>query len=338
MTSTALTRLDLPGQITETGWKLPRNLDEIDWINYGKFLAKLQTGSQWWAGDWWNYGVDRQYGEGAALAERAGFDYGAIRVYGVVCGAYELLMRINNVSFSHHQLVANLSHRERSRWLRRAQRDGLSVNQLRALVQQSAAAARTRAIDFNARELGKYSLIYADPPWRYESPPMGSASRAIENHYPTMTFEDIAALPVADIAHDDCMLFLWATPPLLMRTASIITAWGFEYKTGAVWVKDQIGMGFYFRQRHEHLLVCKRGNMPTPAEGSRQDSVIEAPRREHSAKPPVVYDIIDLMYPDVRKIELFARTRRRGWKSWGNQVEAIMVQNDDIIVETEAAE
>lgn len=333
---TTLTQVDLPGRLTTVGWKLPTNLDEIDWMKCGKFLARTEAAIQWWVGDWWKYGVEREYGDGAELAERTGMDLATIQTYAWVCGCYEISIRIENVSFSHHRLVADLPPRERTRWLQRAARDGLSVSQMRALIQQSEAAARTRAIDFNAAELGKYSLIYADPPWRYDSPPMGSATRAVENHYPTMTFDDIAALPVADIAHDDAVMFLWTTVPLLMKTQQIITAWGFEYKTGAVWVKHQIGMGFYFRLRHELLLVCTRGSIPAPPESARQDSVIESPRRQHSEKPPVVYDIIELMYPDLRKIELFARARRRGWKSWGNQVEAVTIPNNEVMEEVTA--
>jgi len=292
----------------------------------------------WWIGDWWVYGVEREYGDGAELAERIGFDYGALRTYGMVSRNFGLSRRLDNLSFGHHQSAMTLeTHSEQDRWLRRALREGWSVGRFRREISADAAANRTQAIDFNAGELGKYSLIYADPPWRYESPPMGSAARAVENHYPTLTFEDIAALPVQDIVHDDAIMFLWTTAPLLMRTQQIITAWGFEYKTNAVWVKHQIGMGFYFRLRHEHLLVCKRGNMPCPPESARQDSVIESPRRGHSEKPPVVYDIIELMYPDVRKIELFARNRRRGWKSWGNQVGAITVDEPSNII-VEAAE
>lgn len=328
-----LSRLDLPGQVTSTGWTLPRNLDEVDWIKYGKFLARTEAAMQWWIGDWWRYGTEREYGDSAELAERVGMNLKTLKQYSWVCGCYELSIRIDDVSFFHHMVVADLPPRERTRWLQRAAREGLTRNEMLTLIRRSVAEARTRAVEFNARELGKYALIYADPPWRYESPMFGTVSRAVENHYPTMTYEDILALPVSEIAHDDCMLFLWTTVPFLMKAQSIVTAWGFEYKTGAVWVKNQIGQGYYFRLRHELLLVCKRGNIPCPPESARQDSVIESPRRAHSEKPAVVYDIIELMYPDVRKIELFARSSRRGWKSWGNQVEAVTIEQDDFIVE-----
>jgi N6-adenosine-specific RNA methylase IME4 len=101
----------------------------------------------------------------------------------------------------------------------------------------------------------------------------------------------------------------------------VIKAWGFTYKTGLVWVKDKIGMGYWARMRHELLLIAVRGEMPTPHESARPDSVIDAPRGEHSAKPPRVYDIIDAMYPELTKIELFSRAPapREKWSAHGNQ-------------------
>ena len=165
----------------------------------------------------------------------------------------------------------------------------------------------------------KYLVIYADPPWQYDF--SLSDSRKIENQYPTMKIEDICNLPIANIEGDDCVLLMWATSPKLIEAMRVIEAWGFIYKTCAVWVKDKIGMGYYFRQQHELLLVATKGNPPMPAPECRVSSVIQAPRLEHSAKPESVYSIIDGMYPDTQKIELFARSNgRKGWTAWGNQL------------------
>jgi N6-adenosine-specific RNA methylase IME4/ParB-like chromosome segregation protein Spo0J len=179
-----------------------------------------------------------------------------------------------------------------------------------------AAIARTNAVEFNAMELGKFAVIYADPPWRLE---VGLPDRAAENHYPTMLLEDICALPVADIAHEDAILFLWVTAPKLYDSMRVIDAWGFTYRTCMVWAKDKFGLGYYVRNQHEHLLICKRGEIPTPPESARCSSLVEAPRLEHSAKPDIFYEIIDEMYPGLRKIELFSRSPRNGWETWGNQ-------------------
>ena len=166
---------------------------------------------------------------------------------------------------------------------------------------------------------GIYNLIYADPPWRYEH--VETENRAIENQYPTMLLEEICALPVSVIAADDCILMLWATNPKLEEAMRVIEAWEFTYRTNMVWVKDKIGMGYYARQRHELLLIAKRGNPPVPAESDRPDSVQEFPRNEHSQKPEEFYEIVEHMYPDRTKIELFCRKPREGWKAWGNEIQ-----------------
>lgn len=165
----------------------------------------------------------------------------------------------------------------------------------------------------------RYPVIYADPPWRYEH--AESMSREIENHYPTMTLEDICALPVASIATEDAILFMWATSPKLREAMDVLEAWGFTYRTCAIWAKPQIGMGYYFRQQHELLLVATRGEMPTPLPADRPGSVITLDREEHSAKPDAFYEIIEGMY-DLPRIELFARKSREGWAAWGNQAAA----------------
>lgn len=168
----------------------------------------------------------------------------------------------------------------------------------------------------------RYPIIYADPPWRYENPPMGGTNRSIENHYPTLDLGEICALPVADIAADDCLLYLWATAPKLAECFQVIDAWGFEYRTCMVWVKDKIGMGYHARNRHELLLICKRGAIPPPSVEDRPDSVVEAARGKHSEKPDEFYEIIERAYPTLAKIELFARETREGWAAWGNQARA----------------
>jgi N6-adenosine-specific RNA methylase IME4 len=166
--------------------------------------------------------------------------------------------------------------------------------------------------------IGTFPVIYADPPWRYDF--SRSTSREIENQYPTMDLEDICNLEVGKIANDDCVLFLWATNPKLKEALMVIEAWGFEYKTNMVWVKDKIGMGYYARSQHELLLIATKGSVPVPAASFRPASVFYSDRDQHSKKPDGVYEIIEKMYPEYNKVELFARSERNGWAVWGNQV------------------
>jgi N6-adenosine-specific RNA methylase IME4 len=167
----------------------------------------------------------------------------------------------------------------------------------------------------------RYPIIYADPPWRYEHPPMGG-NRVVENHYPTMPLEEICALKVHELAADDAVLYLWATAPKLAECMKVIEAWGFVYRTNLVWAKDKIGMGYYARNQHEILLVARRGNIPPPAERDRVSSIVFGDRTEHSAKPPIFYELIERFYPSLAKIELFSRSPRPGWSVWGNQATA----------------
>lgn len=163
----------------------------------------------------------------------------------------------------------------------------------------------------------RFPIIYADPPWEYEH--SKTDNRRIDNHYPTMPLLDICALPVGTIAAPDSVLFLWATSPKLEEALQVMRAWGFTYRTNMVWVKPQIGMGYYARQQHELLLIGARGALPVPEPANRPNSALTSPRTEHSRKPEEYYDMIERMYPEYARIELFSRTQREGWASWGNQ-------------------
>lgn len=166
--------------------------------------------------------------------------------------------------------------------------------------------------------LGRFPLIYADPPWQYDF--ISVDAWKVENHYPTMPIEEICALPVNDITTKDAILFMWATAPKLADAMNVINAWGFTYKTCAVWDKEWTGMGNYFRVQHELLLIATRGSIPPPTTDNRPASIVRHKRSTtHSQKPDVFYDIIETMYPELPKLELFARATREGWKSWGNE-------------------
>ena len=161
-----------------------------------------------------------------------------------------------------------------------------------------------------------YGVIYADPPWRYDN---GTPGREIERHYPTMSDDEICALPVP--CAKDCVLYLWATAPRLESGLAVMNAWGFKYKTQAVWDKVRVGMGFWFRGQHEILMVGVRGKVSPPAQAQRTPSVIRCPRGRHSAKPDKVRDMIAEWFPDVPRLEMFSRLKRQGWDVFGNQVE-----------------
>lgn len=173
-----------------------------------------------------------------------------------------------------------------------------------------------------ALPVGRYGVIYADPPWHYEEHGV-SEDRSYggqDKQYPSLTAEELAELPVADIAAEDCALFLWTTSPKLNEVWPIIDAWGFAYKTSFVWDKVKHNFGYYNSVRHELLLVCGRGSS-TPEVNKLFDSVVAVERSpKHSEKPDEFRKIIETLYPSAKKVELFARSHRPGWDQWGDEV------------------
>lgn len=161
-----------------------------------------------------------------------------------------------------------------------------------------------------------FGLVLADPPWRYAF--SRSSSRRVENQYPTMRVEEICALVIP--ASDDAVLYLWATAPKLREALRVVDAWGFDYRTHAVWTKRRLGMGYWFRNQHELLLVGVRGKVSPPPPPLRVSSLIEGTHAHHSKKPESVYAMLERQHPDKRRVELFARNEREGWAHWGNEL------------------
>jgi N6-adenosine-specific RNA methylase IME4 len=135
-----------------------------------------------------------------------------------------------------------------------------------------------------------------------------------------MDIEAICALPVASITAERSMLFLWVPPSFLHKGLRVVGAWGFEFLTSMVWDKERDGMGYYARQRHEHLLLAHHGDPLVPAPSTLSSSIIAAPRKKHSEKPVEFRQAIQRMYPGLPKIELFRREACAGWAGWGNQI------------------
>lgn len=174
----------------------------------------------------------------------------------------------------------------------------------------------------------KYTVLYADPPWRYRNKPNG---RSPESHYPTMKTEDICSLPVQALAAEDCALFLWVTMPMLFEAQKVLAAWGFGYKTVAfVWVKQNRkgtgifwGMGYWTRANAELCLLATKGHPQRRAKNIHQ--VIISPVEEHSKKPEEARRRIEALLGDVPRLELFARRPSPGWDVWGDEVESDVV-------------
>jgi N6-adenosine-specific RNA methylase IME4 len=184
----------------------------------------------------------------------------------------------------------------------------------------------------------KFSIFYADPPWQFDvwSRETG-LEKSPDQHYPTMTVEEICALPVSDLVATGgaVLLFLWITVPHLMRVSEVFRAWGrvvcedpeygiikepWAYVSNYNWDKVNIGPGRWNRNQHEHLLIAKIGSMPAPLPADRVRSNYSEASTAHSAKPDYFAELIERQYPQLRKIELFRRgPARPGWSAWGNE-------------------
>lgn len=183
----------------------------------------------------------------------------------------------------------------------------------------------------------KYSIIYADPPWWYSQRANHKTTRfkgGARQHYPVMKTSEIKQLPVAQLADDNCALFMWATMPNLPEQIEVLRAWGFRYVTAAfTWLKTNpsssrrswlttkdlfFGVGYYTKSNAEICLLGIKGKMKPIS--NKVSSAIISPRGRHSEKPAEIRDRIVQLYGDVPRIELFAREKAIGWDAWGNEV------------------
>ena len=179
-------------------------------------------------------------------------------------------------------------------------------------------------MDFQTNK--QYGVIYADPPWYFKTYSNKGKDRSPEKHYPCLNLADIISLPVSKLAKDDAVLLMWVVDPLLDQAFKVIDAWGFKYKTvGFTWAKTNrksegyfTGLGYWTRGNPEMCLLATKGK-PKRISKSVPQLVVEQ-RREHSRKPDIMYNHIENLL-EGPYIELFARTQRNGWDSWGNQTD-----------------
>ena len=173
----------------------------------------------------------------------------------------------------------------------------------------------------------QFGTILADPPWQF----MNRTGKMAPEHkrlhrYRTMKLEEICRMPVREIAAPQSHLYLWVPNALLAEGLQVMSAWGFTYKTNIVWYKvrkdggpDGRGVGFYFRNVTELILFGTRGKLRTLPPGRREVNIAISRKEGHSRKPVQVYEIIERCSLGPF-LELFARTKRRGWTQWGDEV------------------
>jgi N6-adenosine-specific RNA methylase IME4 len=185
----------------------------------------------------------------------------------------------------------------------------------------------------------KYNIIYADPPWDYGGKMQFDKSSTTSDKidfskkifissanfkYPTVKTKQLKKIPMHEIAHDDCLLFMWVTSPHMAQGIELGESWGFDYKTIAfVWDKMVHNPGQYTLSYCELCLIFKKGRIPQPRGTRNEKQLIRAPRGEHSMKPIEVRSAIERMFPEHERIELFAREQPEKWDVWGLDVRKV---------------
>lgn len=311
---------------SETALCLPAGLSFGEWAEVGSTLQQMERSLMWWIGDWLRYG-EVSYGETYARAiDATGYSYQSVADAKWVAERYEFSDRSEKLSWKHHRIVA--AHPDRTALLERAEAEGLSSRELKALANQSrnrigATGDTCTVADLSALNGRKFGTVYADPPWVYDNQ---STRAATGNHYDGLTVDELCELPVRDLVADDAHLHLWTTNAFLFDCPRIFDAWGFEFRSSFVWVKPQIGIGNYWRNSHEFLLTAIRGDAKRFNDRTLK-SWLECDRSRHSEKPFVVRDYIRRASPGPF-LEMFARTPSEGWTSWGNEIERGLLFHD----------
>lgn len=290
------------------------------WAGALHYSSASHEGSPYWVGDLLAYAEDRQDWRDKLDQAKSVTKLAQHTLQNLTTVSRKVRGRARDLapSISHSAVVAKLPAAEQEDLLEQARDEGWTVSELN---KEMRAKERTRIVEGQAALDGMFRVIYADPPWLYRdagipaSGALGKASRS----YDGMPNADICALPIAAHALEDSVLFLWVPAPILPDAFPVIEAWGFTYKTGAVWDKVLGNWGHYFRVNHEHLLVCTRGSclpdVPTPM----PDSIfVERRGDEHSAKPAIARKIIQQLYTRGPYLELFGRQPCEGWSVFGN--------------------
>jgi N6-adenosine-specific RNA methylase IME4 len=359
------------GTLAETAWTPPEQMTHEQWVECGRKIAQIHGASSWWLGDVWLYGLKRKYGDGKRLAAEIGVNYKTVCNVASVAKAFDSPARRENLSFSHHEAAAKIKNREqRGEWLDKAERQGWDRQQFRTELQRDRMTHRHLTLARLDPLKEKFSLVYADPPWKFEThSDLGKVMTSADNHYPPMTLKEICDLEietsdgrkvhVSEIIADDAGMFMWATVPCLFYAPVAWRAWGFRadrlprnpnfpteleqaqefaggYSSQGAWDKIVPGMGYGFRNQHEILFYVRRGEPPKPIKTF--PSMFRFRKGKHSAKPPQIRKYIEEMYPMLgqrNRIELFARGKVPGWTVWGNEAVPSTLSPDSNVAQSD---
>lgn len=306
----------------DAGLVVNDKITKDQWIAAGEALGQVDAKLNWYIGDWLAAckGEAWGYGDLENVCQQFGLNYSTARHAVAICETFESGRRRPHLSFKHHQEVQG--------------RD--DADELLDWCEETTPPRSTRVLRDekkrrNAESLadiilpdGQYNVIYADPPWQYNSGDQHSnetQETVLGTHYPSMPLDAICEMDVQSLSAANCALFLWCTSPTLEEAFEVVNSWGFDYKASMIWDKVLHNVGHYVSVRHELLLICTRGSMPHIEK--LVDSVYEEERTKHSRKPKHFREVIEQMYPKAKRVELFAREKHDGWKVWGNDAAVV---------------
>ncbi len=308
--------------ITKTALSFKREVSKDEWQKVFDTCNHIEGCIQFWIGDLLKY-REQKWGMYDDVADKIGIDKGTLRKYKETADSIESGIRIPDLSFTHHRQVSSFEPEKQKEFLNMASEKKWSVSEMREAVKKD----RQKLLLNSQPEFKKkrYRVIYADPPWEYGQMQHTRVEQetTLEKHYPTMPTEVIAYMPVSEIADENSVLFLWTTSPKLYEAKQVIDGWGFEYKASIVWDKIKHNVGYYVSVRHEFLLIATRGSC-LPDFKKLEDSVVSIERTEHSRKPDHFREWIDRLYTFGNKLEIFARTKTKGWDTYGNQLSDVL--------------
>ena len=302
-------------QFTKQSLIIDPTISYEEWVKIGKFLSTVEGVCSLWRGDWLNFG-EHSYEEWTQE-----FDPHNDTTRHALWNSKSIATRVppsrrrESINPSVYGEIAYLDETQQEEIMDIVEEKHLTIKDIRELVKES------KKLPTPELPKDKFDLIYADPPWEYGQEQHGKEKQetVLETHYPTMPTEEICQLPIKDLSADNAVLFIWTTSPKIFEAKQVIDAWGFEYKSSMIWDKVKHNVGYYVSVRHEFLLIATKGSF-LPTSGKLIDSVQTIERTEHSKKPQRFREIIEEMYPDTKKIELFARTVPDGWTAWGNEI------------------
>ncbi|MFS2326545.1 MT-A70 family methyltransferase [Brucella sp. H1_1004] len=269
----------------------------------------------------------RRAAEKLSISERA--VYSAKRIHEK--GAPELLdaIRAGKVTIHTGEAISELQHSEQAKVIREEKKAIVAkAKAIRSDQQKVKHAVRMTTMGLIAdrgaatapAELGRvYPVYYFDAPWQFGvHSEVTGREKSAENHYPTMPTDDIVTLMSRLIGGTNpAVCFAWATNPMLTDALRVLDACGFTYVHHWIWDKEVAGTGYWGRDRHELLLIGRRGDVAAPLPGTQPETVHRERKGKHSAKPAFFAEQIERLYPDLPKLELFCRDPRPGWDSWG---------------------